>query len=40
MLYFLRDCLVLYIENELIASIGTDEIIEAYDLAASHRANI
>jgi hypothetical protein len=36
---FLRDCLVLYIENELLASISTDEIIKAYDLAASRNAN-
>jgi hypothetical protein len=31
-------CLVIYIEKELAASIRTDEIIEACDLAASRRA--
>ncbi|XP_022682320.1 zinc finger MYM-type protein 1-like isoform X2 [Setaria italica] len=35
---FLRDCLVIYIEKELAASISTDDIITAYDLAASRRA--
>ncbi|XP_022685264.1 zinc finger MYM-type protein 1-like [Setaria italica] len=34
---FLRDCLVIYIEKELAASISTDDIITAYDLAASRR---
>ena len=34
---FLRDCLVIYIENELAASISTDDIITTYDLAASRR---
>ena len=35
---FLRDCLVIYIEKELAASISTDDIITAYDLAANRRA--
>ena len=35
---FLRDCLVIYIEKELAASISTDDIITAYDLATSRRA--
>ena len=35
---FARDCLVIYIEKELAASISTDDIITAYDLAASRRA--
>jgi hypothetical protein len=35
----LRDCLELYIEKELTSSISTDEIIVAYDLAASRRAD-
>ena len=35
---FLRDCLIIYIEKELAASISTDDIITAYDLAASRRA--
>jgi len=35
---FLRDCLVIYIEKELAASISTDDIITAYDLAASRKA--
>jgi hypothetical protein len=34
---FLRDCLVIYIEKELAASISTNDIIMAYDLAASRR---
>jgi hypothetical protein len=36
---FSRDCLVLYIENELLASISIDKIIEAHDLIASRGAN-
>jgi len=35
---FLRDCLVIYIEKELAASISTDDIITAYDLPATRRA--
>jgi hypothetical protein len=35
---FLRDCLVICIEKEFAAAISTNEIIEAYDLAASRRA--
>jgi hypothetical protein len=36
---FLRDCLELFIEKELSASITTNEIIEAYDFATSPREN-
>ena len=35
---FLRDCLVIYNEKELAASISTDDIITAYDLPATRRA--
>jgi len=35
---FLRDCLVIYIEKELAASISTDDIITTSDLAVSRRA--
>jgi hypothetical protein len=35
---FMRDCLVIYIEKELAASISTDDIITAYNLAPSRRA--
>jgi hypothetical protein len=37
---FLRDCLVLYIEKELAASISTNEIIDEYALVASRRAKL
>jgi hypothetical protein len=37
---FLRDCLVLYIEKELAASINTNEIIDEYALVASRRAKL
>jgi hypothetical protein len=37
---FLRDCLVLYIEKELAASISTNGIIDEYALVASRRAKL
>lgn len=35
---FSRNCPVIYIEKELAALIGTEEIIKAHDIVGSHRA--
>jgi hypothetical protein len=37
---FLRDCLILYIEKELAASISTNEITDEYALVASRIAKL